>query len=180
MKIGYTFILALFILCVCHSVSAKTVYTWTDKDGNIHITDRQPPQGAVIKDEFSYEPEFHEEFPEIENRQDKGEIAGEKSEALEKAAIERKKAKEARRRAEDAIKRAKKIEKETAEFVKNVQYKSRKRKSLQIKMKNRVEAANLAREEAEKLRKIAFEAEEKAIAAEAEAESIGQQAPEKP
>jgi len=180
MKIGFTLILALFILCVCQSVSAKTIYTWTDKDGNIHITDRQPPQGAVIKEEFSYQPEFNEQFPEIDKSQDQGGIDREKSEALEKAAIERKKANEAQRRAEDAINKAKQIEKETAEFVKNVQYKSRKRKSLQVKMNKRIDASNLAREKAEKWRQIAFEAEEKAIAAEAEAESIGQQAPQQP
>lgn len=175
MKTGYTFVLALLVLLVGQSLSAKTIYTWTDKDGHIHITDRQPPKGALIKDEFSYQPEFHEELPEIDQPQDQGKIDREKSEALKKAGVERRKAEEAKRLAEEAIENAQQIKKETDEFVKNVQYKSRRIKSLQVKIKNKVEASNRARKEAERLRQLAFEAEEKALAAEAEAESIGEQ-----
>jgi hypothetical protein len=180
MKIVYTFILALFLFCFWQNVSAKTIYTWTDKDGNTHITDRQPPQGAMIKDEFSYQQEFQGPSKIIDESLDEAEMDREKSEALKKAAAARKNAQAAKRRAEEAIQKAQQMKKETDEFVKKVQHKSRKRKSLQIKMQNRIEASNQAREEAEKLRQIAFEAEKKAIAAETDAESIGQQTPQEP
>ena len=63
------FILVL-ILLANSELSADQVYTWTDKDGNMHITAEPPPQNARVKDVIKYEPRPDETVTDAEQRRD--------------------------------------------------------------------------------------------------------------
>jgi hypothetical protein len=40
------------------SLRAGSIYTWTDKNGAVHITETPPPPGAAVEDALSNPPEF--------------------------------------------------------------------------------------------------------------------------
>ena len=169
MKTGFTFVFALFLLCGSHILSAQTLFTWTDEAGVTHITENKPPEGIQIEEKFHYQKQPSKRPLEIEENRKKGQTDLEKSEAIERAEIERRKANEAKQKAEEAFKKANQIKKETDEYVEKVKYKSRKTKSLRVKMKRRIEEANKAIAEAEQLKQFAIKAEKKAKDAESEA-----------
>jgi len=43
----YVLILTAFCLVASHSSAAKTVYRWTDANGQVHYSDRPPPEGQA-------------------------------------------------------------------------------------------------------------------------------------
>ena len=45
---------SIFIFVSTSFVSAGEIYTWTDKDGNLHITEHPPPKGAKLKEVTTY------------------------------------------------------------------------------------------------------------------------------
>jgi len=172
MKTGITLIFALFLLCGSHTLSAQTLFTWTDEAGVVHISDSKPPEGTQIEEKLYYQKQPLKRPHEIEENRKKGQAGLEKSEAIERVEIEKRKANEAKQKAEEAFKKANQIKKETDEFIKKVKYKSRKSKSLRAKMKRRMEEANGAIAEAEQLKQLAIKAEKKAKDAESEAKKL--------
>ena len=48
---------------------AGQVYTWTDENGNLHVTDTPPPPASKIKDTLEYQEKTAAEIQELENRQ---------------------------------------------------------------------------------------------------------------
>ena len=180
MKKGFTFIFALFLLCGSHILSAQTLFTWTDEAGVVHITENKPPEGIQIEEKLHYQKQPSKRPLEIEENRKKGQTDLEKSEAIERAEIERRKANEAKQKAEEAFKKANQIKKETDEYIKKVKYKSRKTKSLRVKMKRRMEEANKAIAEAEQLKQLAIKAEKKAKDAESEAIKIEEETTNEP
>jgi len=184
MKTGIILIFALFLLCGSHILSAQTLFIWTDEAGVVHFSDSKPPEGIQIEEKLHYqkqpskrppkppegiqiEEKLHYQKqpskrpPESEENRKKGQTDLEKSEAIERAEIEKRKANNAKQKAEEAFKKANQIKKETDEFIQKVKYKSRKSKSLRVKMKRRMEEANKAITEAEQLKQLAIKAEKK-------------------
>ena len=55
-KISVCFIILgfMFIFFSNAHLEAEQIYTWTDKDGNLHITEYPPPEGAKLKEVTSY------------------------------------------------------------------------------------------------------------------------------
>ena len=45
---------SIFILVSTSYLPAAEIYTWTDKDGNLHITEHPPPKGAKLKEVTTY------------------------------------------------------------------------------------------------------------------------------
>ena len=45
---------SIFILVSMSYLPAAEIYTWTDKDGNMHITEHPPPKGAKLKEVTTY------------------------------------------------------------------------------------------------------------------------------
>jgi len=176
MKTGFTFIFALFLLCGSHILSAQTLFTWTDEAGVVHITENKPPEGIQIEEKLHYRKQPSKRPTESEENRKKGQTDLEKSEAIERAEIERRKANEAKQKAEEAFKKANQIKKETDEYIKKVKYKSRNTKSLRVKMKGRMEEANKAIAEAEKLKQFAIKADKKAEDAESEVKKLEEEA----
>ena len=172
MKTGITLIFSLFLLCGSHTLSAQTLFTWTDEAGVVHISDSKPPEGTQIEEEIHYQKQPPKNLLEIEENRKKRQTDLKKSEAIERVGIEKRRAKNAKQKAVEAFKKANQIKKETDEFVQKVKYKSRKSKSLRVKMKRRMEEANKAIAEAEQLKQLAIKAEKRAKDAESEAKKL--------
>jgi hypothetical protein len=52
-------ILVFILVCIvlaASGASAEKLYTWKDRDGNVHITDYPPPEGAVKTRTLDHEP----------------------------------------------------------------------------------------------------------------------------
>jgi hypothetical protein len=180
MKTVFAFIFAFFLLCVSQILSAETLFTWTDEDGVVHISNRKPPGNIQIEDELQYEEQPGKTPAEIEENEKQRQTDRKLAEAFDRVETEKRKAKNARQRAEEAIKKANQIKKETDEYVQKVKFKARKRKSLRIKMKRRLKEANRVIAEAEKLKQLAVNAEKSAEEAEMEAKKLEEETTNKP
>lgn len=171
-KHGYIFLLILFLVypALSSGQDTQTVYTWTDDDGNLHITDRKPPENATIQDELNYKPTTtappQKKSPATSPETSANVMGMEQSNLKKKADAARRKANEAAKTAEKAIEEALKIQKETDEFVKNTQIKARRNAALRVQINERVKASNEAIDKANNLRSLALEAEEQALTAE--------------
>jgi nucleotide-binding universal stress UspA family protein len=89
---------------------AGSIYTWTDKNGAVHITETPPPPGAAVEDEMSNPPESPAPVPpgppqSIGNRevQQAEQQARQAQEQLEAA---KQKAAEAEREAQQTIRKS--------------------------------------------------------------------------
>jgi len=98
-------------------------------------------------------------------------------EAQAKAAQERQKAETARRRAQEAVDKARQREKEAVAYYEKTRNKSLKRKSLRIKIENQFQEVTPLKAEAERLNRLADEAEQRAKVAEEEVQKLSK--PEK-
>jgi hypothetical protein len=58
----------LFLLMLFYTipnVSADKLYTWTDENGNLHITETPPPKNAKTKDVMTYRPQTEAQIHKI-------------------------------------------------------------------------------------------------------------------
>ena len=67
--IGLVITLVLLHMIIIEA-EAGQVFTWTDADGNLHITDTPPPQRAKIKNVIQYKKKTAEEI-QAERQQEK-------------------------------------------------------------------------------------------------------------
>ncbi len=61
----------LFSLFTASLLGAQKVYTWTDENGVLHITDHPPPQKAQLEEVVTYKERTPEEQKAIERRKNK-------------------------------------------------------------------------------------------------------------
>ena len=52
--IYFSLVSSIFLLINVSYLPAAEIYTWTDKDGNLHITKEPPPKGSRLKDVTPY------------------------------------------------------------------------------------------------------------------------------
>ncbi len=104
---------SIFIWVSASYLSAAEIYTWTDKDGNLHITEHPPPKGAKLKEVTTYsekpgtqesgnQDSQNSQFTDAEDLKK----AKEDDAAQRKAAIAAEKAQDAGTKASDAILKA--------------------------------------------------------------------------
>lgn len=143
-------------------LAADKVYTWTDENGKLHITQEPPPQKAKLKDTMDYQPQPAQADLESERQKETGteaELKKQKSDEVRKARAEAEKAKKeaeiARGIAEETTRMAK-------EYGESNNLNQVMQQTYEYQMEEAVEAAKAAEERA----RIA---EEKAIDAEKEA-----------
>jgi hypothetical protein len=79
---GLGFII-IFFLATTGPLSADKVYTWTDKDGNVHITDQPPPEGANVSNVTTYKPQSEKEILKNQRQQHMRENAVDRKRKLE-------------------------------------------------------------------------------------------------
>jgi hypothetical protein len=164
--------LILFALQPAVDISAKSVYTWTDSDGALHITDRPPPKNANLRDTIKHLAAPANPLPEDEGPRELLEEppadAGEQQEyqALKAMANEaRKEALEARSRAEEAALNQK-------EYLNKVGRNKKMRRRNRYNLDKGAEYVKSTEEQARRAEQIASEAESKAEAAGHPAEEL--------
>lgn len=178
---------AFFIICLTAFVGFLTVdgfcqriYSWTDKDGTLHITDKPPPDTAesvntyritsTSQSEEKDKDRGNTDLKAVDALQDYERLLQEREEAEEKAQKARKKAIEMRRRANIAVAEADKVKKETAVLKK----KTTKRKQERLELERQVEYEIKTVQAAQEAVSLAQEAEDLARLSEVEAERLRQ------
>ena len=146
-------VLAIFILASgVYDISAQKLYTWTDAQGVIHITEDPPPQNASRESVTVYPPKSTQQIDAIERkkqqlRQDYKQF--EKRQAARQAEIE---AREAQQRAQEAIQKVQQETEENQEYVRRLSSTQQKRRQFRKKIeriKNETEAAQAEAKKAE-------------------------------
>lgn len=137
----------LIMMYVALNGNAEEIYTWTDKKGQTHISNRPPRDPVKIVDRTAYQPDSPEEIAAFEARRklirQQNEIAERKSRAIEEtrraerrydsamsnidAQIEQRRQKRAEARAQDAA-----IEKERLQAIENRDYNEARRQTIKL------------------------------------------------
>jgi len=163
MKYFLTGIWIILSFVMTADLAADTVYTWTDENGKLHITQDPPPKKAQLKETVDYQPQPQKADLESEDRKETGaeaELENQKLDEVQKARAEAEKAKKAAEIARDKAEEVTRMAKEYGES--NNQNKVTQQ-TYEFQMEKSIEDAKAAEERA----RIA---EEKAIDAEKEAE----------
>lgn len=166
MKLLRLGLIIFFFLAVTGPLSADEVYTWTDKDGDLHITDEPPPQDATVRNVIKYKPQPEKEIQEIQRQQQMRENAVDRKRKLEEAQnldLEAQKAAEEAKTARDKADAAVKDAKEYIDTHDRNQY---MRRAYKYEMKKKAGEANTAVDRANAAAEKARKAEEKAQRAE--------------
>lgn len=167
--------ISALLLISAHWVTAKTLYTWTDKDGVVHITESKPPAGAQQTDKTTYKAKPKGETSKVEQHK-----AYERKawvleyDARKKAQRLRGEADKAKKAMDAAVEEANQIKAETDDYIRKWGGWKRDRKSIHAKIDRKKEATNQAIATSEELIKIATEAEAKAREAEKELNDLEQ------
>lgn len=159
----------LFCLLVQQNIQAQTLYTWQDATGTIHISQRQPPADQPLTDQLRYRARLSSkakiDAPSSGEMGDSAVLT-----AARQAKLARKSAQDARLVAEQAIQEAHQVKKETEVFLEPWRGKKRIRKNMQLQIESRIRKTNQIIAHAEGLILSANEAEQKAQAAEKNAQ----------
>mgnify|MGYP001815687642 CR=1 FL=1 len=165
----------LFCLLVQQNIHAQTLYTWKDAKGTIHISQRKPPAGQPLTDRVRYHTASLSSKPTIKASTPAEIDANTVLTAARQAKLAREQADTARRKAEDAIQEANQEKEETDAFLEPWRNKNRIKIANRQQIENRIQKTNQIIANAKHLIDSANEAEQKAQAAEKEAQRIQNQ-----
>ena len=158
-----TLLAGLSLLLFCSVISgafADQVYTWTDKDGNMHITAEPPPKNARVKDVLKYDPKPDKIVPDIEQQRD-SEAAAPGQPESDEVREARARAEKARKEAEIARAKAEELTQAAEKYIETHNRNEYMRRAHQYKMKKAADDARAAQEEARIAEEKAAEAEKK-------------------
>jgi len=146
----------LFSLFAATILGAQKLYTWTDENGVLHITEQPPPKSAKVEDVVTYKERTPEELEAIERNKDN--IRRE----FGQAQLDREQ--EARLKAKQAEEQAKKEYEYNQEYIKRLSSTKRKRRQFRKKIERlkketeqSFDEAKSAAEKAEEARQTAAE-----------------------
>ena len=175
MKLLSLGIIIIFFFATTGPVSADKVYTWTDKDGNVHITNQPPPEGANVRDVIKYKPQSEKEVQEIQRQQQMRENAEDrkrKKRKLEDAQNAERKAQKAAEEAKITRGKADAAVKDANQYIDTHDRNQYMRRAHKYEMKNKASEAEAAVDQANAAAEKARKAEEKAKRAEEELNNI--------
>ena len=149
---------AILIFCIfaASMTGAQTLYTWTDENGNLHITEKPPPKTAKIEEKVNYK----ERSPEEEAARQRRSEAFRQRLEQDKQRVENR---VARSKASDAEKDAQKMKEQALE-------ESEKNKAYVDKLSNRQWKRKKFRKRIERLKRESKESLAEAEAAVKQAE----------
>jgi len=161
---SYVCLVIVAILVFMHpaGLSADKIYTWTDANGNLHITDEPPPENARVQDVINYKPQPQNEVIEDQRRQ---EIQTETAERKQKVQEAKKAELEAQKAAEDARLAREKADaaaKDANEYIQTHDRNQYMRRAFKYEMKQKAREAETALKQARAAEEKARAAEEKA------------------
>jgi hypothetical protein len=169
MKYFLAGILIILSFVMTAELTADKVYTWTDENGNLHITQDPPPKKAKLKETMDYQPQPEKADLATERQQEIGDEATlkkQKSDEVRKARMEAEKAKKqaaiARANADEATRMAK-------EYIETQNRNQYEQQTYEYQMEKAVEEAKAAEEQARIAEEKAIQAEKKAKLAEEQA-----------
>ena len=71
MKLFWIIVFALLIAAFTAPLNAQKLYTWSDEDGVLHITDQPPPKNVRIKNVMPYREKTPQELEQIQREREK-------------------------------------------------------------------------------------------------------------
>ena len=159
------------ILCLgvfSSGLIAGQVYTWTDENGNLHVTDTPPPPKSKLKDTLEYQPKNAADIQELENRDKKREL--DRQDETKKGRVEeaKKRAREADKTAQAAAAEADQITQEVEVYIRRLGSTKEKRKQFRKKIQREIQRAEGAQMRARQAAEDAKQAAEDARLAEEE------------
>ena len=165
--------LSLLLLFFANTeVFADQVYTWTDKDGNMHITAEPPPRDAKIKDVIEYAPRSDETVSDAKQQRDSEAQAAAGEQETDEVSQARVRATKARQEAETARARAEEAAKAAEKYIETHNQNEYMRRAHQYQMRKAADDAKAALEQARIAEEKAIEAEKKVKLAEENARDL--------
>lgn len=147
----------VFCAATVHSAE-RTIYTWTDERGNLHMTDEPPPSNARIKEVETYQDQTPEEVESVERdlqqRAQQRQVEDLRSE-VEKA---RREAEAAEAAAAAASERARELTREAQDYVRRFGNTPERRQQFKYKIQAKKDMALEAQEAAIEARASADQA----------------------
>ncbi|MBW2486437.1 MAG: DUF4124 domain-containing protein [Deltaproteobacteria bacterium] len=127
---------------------AGQVYTWTDENGNLHVTDTPPPSKSKIKDTLEYQEKTAAEIQALQDR--KGLRNREREQEADRNRVEeaKKRAREADQAAQEAAEQADQITQEVEVYVRRLGSTKEKRKQFRKRIQREIQRAEAAQERA--------------------------------
>jgi len=147
---------------------AGQVYTWTDENGNLHVTDTPPPPKSKVKDTLEYQEKTAADIQELQNikeRRDQDRLQETKTNRVEEA---KKRAREADKAAQTAAEQADQITQEVEVYIRRLGSTREKRKQFRKKIQREIQRAEAAQMRARQAAEDAKQAAEDARLAEEE------------
>ena len=163
-------VLALLLAAATVPADAQKLYTWTDDNGVLHITDQPPPKNARIKDVLPYREKTPQELEQIQRQAEIALQASEQEQKRRQARLAEIQARKARRQAQQAAAKAEQEYRQNLEYIRRLSNTRDKRKQFRKKiekLKKQTEASLAAARAAEK------EAADAAAKARQQAEATG-------
>jgi len=159
--LGLGFII-VFFFATTGPLSADKVYTWTDKDGNLHITDQPPPEGDKVRNVIKYKPQSEKEVQQIQRQQQMRENAEDRKRKLEETQNAELKAQKAAEEAKIARDKADAAVKDAKGYIDTHDRNQYMRRAHKYEMKKKGAEADAAVDQANAAAEKARKAEEKA------------------
>jgi hypothetical protein len=150
------------------SLIAGQVYTWTDENGNLHVTDTPPPPTSKIKDTLEYEEQTAAEIQELQNRKKKRAENREQEKRTGSVEAAKRQARQADERAQKAVEQAEQITRDAETYIRRLSSTKEKRKQFRKKIQKETQRAQVAQDRARKALEDAAVAAEEARLAEEE------------
>lgn len=169
MKYFLTGILIILSFVMTAELAADKVYTWTDENGNLHITQDPPPKKAKLKETMDYQPQPAKADLERERRKEIGTEAELKKQTVDEAQKARAEAEKAKKEAEIARGIAEKVTRMAKEYSESNNRNKVMQQTYEYQMEKAIEEAKAAEERARIAEEKAINAEKKAKLAEEQA-----------
>jgi hypothetical protein len=169
MKYFLTGMWVILSFVVTAELAADKVYTWTDENGNLHITQEPPPKKAKLKETMDYQPQPAKADLESERRKEIGAEAELRKQPSDEAQKARAEAEKARKEAEIARGVAEEVTRMAREYSESKNRNKVMQQTYEYQMQKAIEDANAAEERARIAEEKAIDAEKKAKLAEEQA-----------
>ena len=162
----------LLTLLTAFSLNAQKLYTWTDENGVVHLTDQPPPEKDRVEnlEVIRYEEKTPQDIEEIEHRKENLRRQLDRAEREEKARQAEIQAREAEKRAQEAVQQAREEFEYNDRYIRRLTSTKNKRRKFRKRV-DRIKAENEASQaEANAAVEQAREAAQKASIAAEEAQ----------
>jgi hypothetical protein len=163
----------LLTLLVGLSLSAQRIYTWTDKNGVVNLSDQPPPEPGGVKDieVIEYDKKSPQEIEAIQKQKEQLRHKFDKERQLEKARQTEIQARNAKERAREAVKQAEEDFEYNNEYIRRLSSTREKRKQFRKRIDRIKAETEASRAEAQAAVEQAAKAAQEAHTAAEEAQT---------